>query len=266
VTPIVVMIDDHTALGMEGQGYEQLVEVDVLSGATTVLLDAQIPPDVQMPSGDAQFDVLGVSRDRHIAYVLVRDMLLGGRRQVAAAVIDVDLFARRAVRTRTVPDTVVGDVLAISPDGRLVAWRDTHVDVHRNIQYLIPHVTDLATGHTVDIPSATMAATMSFSPDGARLLIEGNDNEATPEGIEAIALVSSQDGRVLQRAQSASMFNDSLTPVGWLDNDHVAYYTVHSDRPGSFNTSDAVIHVIDTSGRDRPVTIAGRGAAVSILD
>ena len=265
-----LMVDDTTAVvvvPLPNGGGGRLEVVDVLTGAHRVILTAQLAPDASSSSA-SEVGIVGASRGWSTVYVLVRDMVVDGRLVADPVVDDVDVALAKVTRTRPLP--VGKSPVAISPDGRLVAWQDAAVDAHKNLSYSVTHLTDLASGHTVDVTGAYpglggVVPGMLFSPDGARLMVAGNDNEATPTGIESMAEVSTADGHLLQRQQLEYQSGETLKPVGWLDADHMAYETNTNSTVNGRLVGVEVAYVVDLSGRSQPLSKSDLGSFVAVL-
>jgi hypothetical protein len=266
----VTMVDDHTAVADVPNNQAQTSRfevVDVLTGARRVVFEEQAPPDAQ-PSSRSDVAVVGISRDMGTLYVLVRDMEIGGKLQRDPVVDDVDVALARVTGTRALPS---GDSdMAVSPDGRQVAWQDAAVDA-RNAEYFVTHVTDLSSGRTVDVAGTGIGAGggfgpgLVFSPDGARLMVTGHDNEATPVAIDSVAEVSTADGRVLQHQQIEHQAGEIILTIGWVDADHLAYgTTTNANQDGRLVGIEAT-SVVDLSGPKPPLTIGNLGSFVAVL-
>jgi len=267
----VTMVDDHTAFARVPVDQDQANRfevLDVLTGARRVVFQAQIAPDAQ-PSSRSEAGVVGSSPDMRTLYVLVHDMVIDGKLQRDAVVEDVDVALAKVTRTRSLPDGQTD--MAVSPDGRQVAWQDFANDDRRNVAYFVTHVTDLASGKTVDVTGTGIGASggygpaLMFSPDGARLVATGRDNEATPEGIASVAEISTADGRVLHQQQVENQFGELILTVGWVDADHLAYETSTNDSQGGRLVGVEVTHVVDLSGPKPPLAIGNLGSFVAVL-
>jgi hypothetical protein len=266
----VMMVDDHTAVAAvsTSDAGSRFETVDVLTGARRIVFTAAVAPGAQ-PSSRSAVGIIGSSRDMHTLYVLVRDMVVDGRLQRDPVVEDVDVATARVNRTRPLP---AGETdMAVSPDGRLVAWQDSAIDSRRNVAYFVTHVTDIASGHTVDVVGTGIGAGggfgpgLLFSPDGVRLMLTGHDNEATPEGIESVAEVATAGGRVLQHQQVDDPSAQSILTVRWVGADRLAYETTTTESQDGHLVGVLLTNVVDLSGSRSPAAIGNLGDFVAVL-
>ena len=204
----------------------QYGRLDLLTGDFKVLLTvtklAVHQPGAGGTTQAVSITPLGTSPDASVARVMVKSAVVEGQAVPGAAYFEIDLRTGAVTGPRALPD--VGPV-AISPDGRYVAWTSwTPVTGSRQRDL---YIRDLATGqdstiYNVAYVNDEAGSGIHFSPDDAYVAVEGYGSDSVM-GFEVYNVATYDRVRVVPATEPSAPNAD--VPLWWTDPNTIVYQT-----------------------------------------
>lgn len=256
--------------GGSGQRY---VVLDLSRSRVFTLLTAV--PDAT-PGGFPLYQLLpaGLSGDAKTAWLVIRHAKVGTTRVATWAVAELDIRDRKMSSLKTLPlSTGVdsNDIWSptISPSGRFLVYQQTSNYSIYATAVFTTHILDRQTGKdTIAVAAPYVLPSYSrllrFSPDGKLFYVFGELPLAN-EIRNRVLAVYDVSGRSIWRRDVGDSFYNNITPVGWVDAQHLVFTTRSTTIRGNFNAVVPHSYVVDVqSGSERELP-TNLGDPVAVL-
>lgn len=256
--------------GGNGQRY---VVLDLSRSRMFTLLTRSGQPG---PNGWPLYNLLpaGLSGDGQTAWAV----LLNPKTSSTASswrLAEFNLPERKMTSLKTLPlpgELDASDIFSptVSPDGRILVYQDSPNYSTYAAAVFTTHIVDRRTGRDLIADGAPFvlpghARLLRFSPDGRLFYVFGEFPVANPIRNRVIA-VYDISGRSIWRRDVGDSFYDDITPVGWVDAQHLVFTTLSTTIRGDFSRSvphSYVVNVLSGSEQELPADL---GDPIAVLD